>query len=457
MLKKLIIIAICIVSLYGNNNNKTFIKIDSSTSKKTVFITHNTFRILNFSKTIKDIRLSSSDILGINFENSIMPLSKVKVFAKKSGIVNMLVKFLDNSIQQINFHIIDDIRSVRMIIKSIAPDMKISQVKDSIILKGKVETNKIKNKILALLKDTLPNLKVVDLLKTEYPDKMVRLKLYIAEINNNEGETIKNNWSLSNYNNGKNSLDITSTMLNSVTLSGGIAAVANRLGTNFNTGLTLNYLKTNGVANILDETTLITLENKESEFLAGGNLLIETSTTSKDGQPVSAIEKFPYGLELKIIVKNIVDSKFITLEIDTKSSTLDYANGVGVLPATQEKSIKTNVVVEDEATIVLGGLINNTNSKDWEKIPLLGDIPILGKLFQSKAFKEGKSELVFFITPTIVSAQSNDQNIKYTNIKNKILKIKDKNSIKKEIKPKKTKSLTNEELHKKRLKEIFGI
>ena len=84
------------------------------------------------------------------------------------------------------------------------------------------------------------------------------------------------------------------------------------------------------------------------------------------------------------------------LEIDTSSSTLDPANGIGTMPAKKEKSIKTNVIVEDKSTIVLGGLISNTNSKDWEKIPLLGDVPIIGKLFQSKAFKEGKSELIFF-------------------------------------------------------------
>ncbi len=461
MFKKLKIIVICVVSLYGGSDG-TYIKIDDTKNNNTIVLTHNTYKVLIFSKRLKDIRLSSSDILSINFEEGNTPLTQIKAFAKSAGLVNMLVKFSDNTTKQLNFKIIQDIKAVRVIINALASEVELLQINDSVVLKGKVQTNKIKDKILLLLKDTLPDLKVINLMKTVHPDKMVRLKLYIAEINNNEGETIKNDWSLSNFNDGKTSASIVSTMLNAVTLSGGITATANRLGSKFNTGLTLNYLKTNGVAKILDETTLITLEDKESEFLAGGNLLIETATTSAEGQPVSAIQEFSYGLELKITVKEIINNKFITLVIDTKSSTLDNINGVGALPAIKEKSIKTNVVVEDKSTIVLGGLINNSNAKDWEKIPLLGDIPIIGKLFQSKDFKEGKSELVFFITPTIVSTETNNQKELYGNFKDKIIipikKEENENNItKEEVIIDDKQPLTNKELHKKRLNEIFGI
>ncbi len=150
------------------------------------------------------------------------------------------------------------------------------------------------------------------------------------------------------------------------------------------------------------------------------------------------------------------------MEIDTSSSTLDPANGVGSMPAKKEKSVKTNVVVENRTTVILGGLINNNNSKDWEKIPLLGDIPVIGKLFQSKAFREGQSELIFFITPTIVDTTSNNQQKIYNNIKNKIIKKKH-NITKKVVKVNKEivkidkKKLTNEELHKQRIKKIFDL
>ncbi|MCK5110297.1 MAG: hypothetical protein KAQ94_02165 [Arcobacteraceae bacterium] len=436
------ILLIFTLTLLGSEKNNYTIQ-EQDLNGKTITIENDNYKIFKFSKRITDIRLSKSDILSVIFlEDKKNPLSKIKIFAKKIGTANALITFSDKTTNLIYFNVTSDIRDIRLLINDINKDIKITQINDNVILKGKVKNNKIKNKILLLLKDALPNAKVIDLMTVEHPDKMVRLKLYVVEINNNEGETIKNNWSFTGYNKGSTSIDITSSMLNAVTLSGGITAVANNLGSSFNTGLTLNYLKTNDVANILDETTLITLENKASNFLAGGTLLIETSGVSADGQPITTISEVTYGLELNINVVEITNGKYVNLEIDTSSSTLDSANGVGSMPAKKEKSIKTNVIIEDQATIVLGGLISNTNSKDWEKIPFLGDIPIIGKLFQSKAFREGKSELIFFITPTIISTESNNQVSQYTKLKDRIIK---------------TKKSTNEELHKQRVKDILDI
>ncbi len=450
----IITILIFTISLLANDNIYT-IK-EHNLNGKIITIENDNYKIFTFSKRIIDIRLSKSDILSVTFpEDKLNPLSKIKIFAKKVGSANALITFSDNTTNLIYFNIISDIRETRMIIRGIDKGVKITQVNNSIILKGNVKNNKSKENILLLLKDTLPDMKVIDLIKVELPDKMVRLKLYVVEINNNDGETIKNNWTFSTSNNAGASLSVTTSMLNAVTLSGGITAVANRLGNTFNTGLTLNYLKTNGVANILDETTLLTLEKKESNFLAGGTLLIETSGVSADGQPVSTISEVNYGLELNINVDEIINNKYVKLSINTSSSTLDTVNGVGTMPAKKEKSIKTNVIAQDGATIVLGGLINNNNSKDWEKIPFLGDLPIIGKLFQSKAFIDGKSELIFFITPTIVSTESNNQALEYTNFKNRIIK-KDR-IIKKTDSASKKQNLTNEELHKQRIQTMFDI
>ena len=457
------IVAILIFTtlLFGNNTieqNDIYVIEDKDINGKTIIIEESSYKILKFSKRIIDIRLGKSDELSVVFlDNKTSPFSEIKVFAKKVGKVNALITFSDKTISQINFNIIPDITVIKFLIKKIDKTIDITQVDNNIILRGIVTNNKIKNKVLTLLKDALPESKIIDLMKVEEPDKMIRLKLYVVEVNNKEGETIKNNWTYdSGLNNGQTTLNMSTDMLSAVTLSGGLTVAANRLGSVFNAGLTLNYLKSNGVAKILDETTLVTLENQESKFLAGGNLLIETTTTSAEGQPISEVEEFPYGLNLKINVNNIVNDKYITLEIDTKSSTLDMANGVGNLPATKEKSIKTKVVVANKSTVVLGGLINNTNSNEFEKVPLLGDIPILGLLFQSKAFQEGNSELIFFITPTIIDVQNNDQNDEYNNLKQGIVgKKKEKENInvsnKKEIKQ------SNTELHNQRVKEMFGI
>lgn len=450
-MKNIIILMLFNILLYSST-----LKIDEyNLNGKTMSITNGEYKFLNFNKQIRDIRVDKSDIISIEYDNnSPNPFTSIKLFAKKVGSANTIITFYDGSKNQLYFNVINDITIIKDTISKIAKDINITQIDNNIILDGNIKNNKMKNKIIDLLKTVLPSSNVIDLIKIEQLDKMVRLKLYVAEINNKKGETLKNNW---NYNSGldggKTTLDLSTDMLNSVSLSGGLTVAANKLGSIFNTGLTLNYLKSNGVAKILDETTLITLENKKSNFLAGGKILVETSTTSADGVPVSSIESFPYGLNLSILVSDIINEKYVKLNIHTESSTLDKANGVGDIPAVKEKSIKTDVIVEDKSTIVLGGLINNTNSQDISKIPFLADIPIIGALFRSKSFQNGDSELVFFITPSIIDVTNNNQEDKYKNIKQRIIpKVE---VVKKDILTPKEK--TNKQLHEDRLREIFGI
>ncbi|MEA3353632.1 MAG: hypothetical protein U9Q33_07445 [Campylobacterota bacterium] len=467
-MSKIIYIILAALTLFGNVINDYSID-EKQHNGESILMQHNSYKILEFSKRVINIRLSSSDVVSVNFEDiKHKPFSKIKVFAKKAGSVNALITFFDNSISQISFVVTNNIEHIKQLVKSVAPNVQIINVNNSIVLKGEVKNNKIKNKIIDLLKSENESFKIIDLVNVNQPDKMVRLKLYVTEINNQKGQKIKNNWSLQSgytsgeteqgnllvgYNEGASTLQTAVDMLNAVTLSGGLTLTANKLGKDFNAGLTLNYLKNKGVAKVLDETTLITVENQSSNFLAGGTLMVRTSSTSSDGQPISSVTNIDYGLDLDIKVNDIINDKFINLDISTSSSSLDHANSVDNIPAKNDKAIKTNVVVQNGATIVLGGLINNSNSKNIEGIPLLKDIPIIGELFQSKDFLKGNSELIFFITPTIVDVSQNDQIKKFNSVKKQIVKAK-KVPVKKVTTPE---DLSNEELHKKRLQDVFGI
>ncbi len=281
---------------------------------------------------------------------------------------------------------------------------------------------------------------------------MIRVKLYAVEINNEKGLTLKNNWVISrkNYirinsptddnsfantpldgssigkvNNQRNfgvEDSLNKIMSNAVTLTGGLTGTANFLSDKFNVGLTLNYLSEKGIANILDETTLVTLEKEESKFHAGGTVYLKLNSSTAEGLPTSEIQNINYGLQLNIKVKDILNEEFVQLHINTKSTQIDWSNEVDGIPNFLDKSINTHVIVKNNATVVLGGLMKNRSSKDIDKIPLLGDIPILGYLFKSKAFKEGKSELVFFITPEIVDPILNNQQNLVSSTKKKLLK-----------------------------------
>lgn len=447
--------------------------VQKELNEKTFSINKGSFTVTEFDKMIKNIKVSNETNIEIDFiDDNEKPLQAIKIFAKEIGSGNILITFIDYSTMHININIVENLATIISVAKQISPKLDITQTNGKVILKGKVADEREKDKILDLFEKAGIDLTkdLVDLVNLENPDKMIKVKLYAVEINNNKGLDLKNNWYVSskNYmevknpdgsyynrpldsfpadyqvkdykqvtdkdgktsmvpntwdnvssqdaslvNNQRNTLvnsAIDNLMANAVTLTGGLTGAANYLGKHFNAGLTLNYLSSKGVANILDETTLITLENKKAEFHAGGTIYLKVQTTTDQGVPSTEIQDINYGLQLDIQAKNIVNDDYVSLDIITKSTQIDWTRTVDGIPSFTEKSIKTNVIAGNNSTIVLGGLINTQNSKDIDKIPLLGDIPILGYLFTSQAFREGKSELVFFITPEIIDPRNNNQN-----------------------------------------------
>ncbi|RXI43575.1 hypothetical protein CRU99_07020 [Malaciobacter mytili] len=429
------------ISLFGNSEifQKDF-------ENKTIFIEKNSFKILNFDKQVKKVQLSNSTILQAEFENSNNEVfRRLKIFAKKAGNENALISFVDNTVIQISFNIVNNLKDIIDVIKKKYPNVQIKQINKTIVLEGTLNSEKEKDEIITILEKIDPKIKdkLINVVKINKPAKMIRVKLYAVEINNEKGLTLKNNWFISRKNymkvtnssnsslyanvplqdtsfgkvNNQRNFGVEETlnqiMANAVTLTGGLTGTANFLSDKFNVGLTLNYLSEKGIANILDETTLITLEKEESKFHAGGTIYLKLQSSTSEGLPTSEMKNINYGLQLNIKVKNILNKEFVQLHINTKSTQIDWSNEVDGIPNFLDKSINTHVIVKNNATIVLGGLMKNRSSEDIDKIPLLGDIPILGYLFKSRAFKEGKSELVFFITPEIVDPIINNQkNIK---------------------------------------------
>lgn len=447
--KYLIITIFLITESFSYDINERVLTQDKF-ANKTVYLPLNNYRILKFDKRIRNIQLTNSSNIQADFiDNKEFPLMMLKILGKEISNESAIVTFHDDKSLQINFSIMQNLDSIITLIKSAYPNLVIEQANDTVILKGYVKNYREKDQVIDIFKKagiTLED-KLVDLIQTSEPSKMIRIKLYAVEINNDTGLDLKNNWSVGYRNhtalrtsedeyaytrndfydssiaqaNASVSQAMDGILANAVTLSGGLTGAANHLGKLFNTTYVLNYLSSQGVANILDETTLITLENKESTFRAGGSLKLKANAITPEGVPVTMIETIKYGLELKIKAKNIMNDQYVDLEIDTSNTQIDWANQVDGIPSFFDKIIKTNVLAKNQSTIVLAGLINHENSNDVEKIPLLGDIPILGKLFTSKSFKEGKSELVFFITPEIVDPMENNQFELYKERKRKML------------------------------------
>ncbi len=163
----------------------------------------------------------------------------------------------------------------------------------------------------------------------------------------------------------------------------------------------LNFLVTDGDAIILAEPRLSARSGGEAEFLAGGEVPIPTTNTT--GQ--SNVEFKEFGIILNI--KPVADSEGnIIAKVETEISTVDNALAVNGIPGFRTRKTSADISLRDGETLVISGLVNSELSKTVSKVKWLGDIPILGPLFRSTNFEQNKSELVIFVTPNIVDANS---------------------------------------------------
>ena len=162
----------------------------------------------------------------------------------------------------------------------------------------------------------------------------------------------------------------------------------------------LDMLEQNGKATILAEPQLSARNGAEASFLAGGEYPYTVSTING---PTILFK--PYGIKLDIVPR--VDRHgVIRATIKSEVSAIDTSLSTLAGPALSTRKTNTEFNVRNGETLVLSGLLQRNNSTDIDKVPFLGDIPILGAIFRSKRFQNNETELVVFVTPSIVDSQS---------------------------------------------------
>lgn len=179
--------------------------------------------------------------------------------------------------------------------------------------------------------------------------------------------------------------------------------VSGALGTAANFPVVLQALQTNGALNVLSTPNIMTSDNKEAEIFVGENVpfLSGTNLTST-GLSQQSIERKDTGIILKI-KPQISEGEYIKLDIYQEiSSVKDFGTATNPNLGSTKRSAKTSVVVKNTDTVVIGGLIQDTDQVTESKIPLLGDIPFLGWLFKTKSTKREKTNLLIMLTPRII-------------------------------------------------------
>jgi len=160
-------------------------------------------------------------------------------------------------------------------------------------------------------------------------------------------------------------------------------------------------------ANILSKPSIMTLDNEEAEIIVGETVPFRTGTYTSTGDssnptnPFTTISRENVGITLKV-KPQINEGDAVKLDIEQKVDSIAPTPAGAADIATNTRSIKTSVLVDDGGTIVLGGLINDDVEESEQKVPLLGDIPFLGALFRQKTTTNAKKDLMVFIRPSIV-------------------------------------------------------
>ena len=170
-----------------------------------------------------------------------------------------------------------------------------------------------------------------------------------------------------------------------------------------NINFKLNLLIKQGKARILSRPNVTTMSGEEAEILIGGEIPLPTSNKNGD----ISITWREYGIKLHIKPTATPDNN-ITTGVNAEISSLDNSNAVttnaGTIPALLSRKASTVITIPDGETMSIGGLMNNSESKNVNKIPLLSSIPIIGEFFKYTSTSRDRHELVILITPTIVNS-----------------------------------------------------
>jgi Flp pilus assembly secretin CpaC len=165
---------------------------------------------------------------------------------------------------------------------------------------------------------------------------------------------------------------------------------------------TVNLVLNSGHARLLSSPNLVTMPGRQADFLVGGQIPIPVAS----GPQQIAIQYKDFGVKLQV-TPTILGEGSVETVISPEVSDLDFQDGVSlngfVVPALKTSRLSTDVVTQSGESIVMGGLLRRQEQRVIDKIPGLGDLPVLGKLFRSTRYQSSQTDVVFVMTPQIVT------------------------------------------------------
>jgi general secretion pathway protein D len=292
----------------------------------------------------------------------------------------------------------------------------------SAVVMGKVQINADKATNSLIIMADKEDYEVVEAVikKLDIPRSMVYIESLIMEINATKSLDLGIKWQLfdrTNVNNsnvvygstfsGSGALDAAANLLSPTGLAVGVLTEPFTFGgiTLSNIGAIINAVKTDDNFRILSTPQILTTDNEEARITVGENRPFQTrATTDVSGGSYESFEYRDVGKILKI-TPHVSEGRNVRLKLSLEVTNLDRVATTATTatrPVTQKRTIETTVLVQDNHTIVIGGLIDDNRNENETKVPGLGDIPLLGWLFKTQSNADQKTNLYVFLTPRVI-------------------------------------------------------
>jgi general secretion pathway protein D len=176
----------------------------------------------------------------------------------------------------------------------------------------------------------------------------------------------------------------------------------------------VNAVKTDDDFRILSTPQVLTTDNEEARITVGENRPYQTrATTDESGGTFESFEYRDVGKILKI-TPHVTENRLVRMTLSLEVTNIDRLSTLltsTTLPVTQKRTVDTTVIVKDKQTVVIGGLIDESTSLNETKVPVLGDLPILGWMFRSTEQEEQKTNLYIFLTPRVIKSPAEAETV----------------------------------------------
>ncbi len=246
--------------------------------------------------------------------------------------------------------------------------------------------------------------KLIDRISTD-TNSQIDIKVYVLEVDSTAASNLGVQLQSANINPANNTYTVSSTPSFPIVENPQPGGGALKVGAFFRTitlAPTLNLMIQEGHVRLLSSPDLVTMPGMAATFLVGGQIPIPIST----GLGVVSIQYENFGVQLNV-TPILLGNGSVQAQITPDISDLDFADGVNqngfIIPALKESKLSTNVITQPGESIIMGGLVRHVETRTILKIPLLGDLPILGKLFRSTNYQNNRSDVVFVMTPEVIT------------------------------------------------------